>query len=37
MLVELKSQKSNFTPGVWNVNTVLMGGLGNEPEIDGKD
>lgn len=34
MLVELKSQKSNFTPGVWNVNTVLMGGLGNEPEID---
>ena len=35
-LVELKSLKTDFKPGVWNVNSVLLGGLGNEPEVNGK-
>ena len=25
--------KSRFEPGVWNVNTVIMGGLGGDPEL----
>ena len=32
---ELKTQKAEYTPGLWNVNTVLMGGLGNDPELEG--
>ena len=32
---ELKSRKSEYKPGMWNVNTVLMGGLGNDPEFEG--
>jgi len=35
-LAELKSIKTEYQPGVWNVNSVLLGGLGNEPEVDGK-
>lgn len=33
---ELKSLKSEYNPGVWNVNSVLLGGLGNEPDVNGK-
>lgn len=33
---ELKSLKSEYKPGVWNVNSVLLGGLGNEPDVNGK-
>ncbi|XP_074605915.1 coiled-coil domain-containing protein 87-like [Acropora palmata] len=33
-LAELRSLKSDFKPGVWNVNAVLLGGLGKEPEVD---
>lgn len=29
---ELWRQKNLYTPGEWNVNAVLMGGLGNDPE-----
>lgn len=36
-MAELRSLKSDFKPGVWNVNAVLLGGLGKEPEVDGKD
>ena len=36
-LAELRSLKSDFKPGVWNVNAVLLGGLGKEPEVDGKE
>ena len=25
--------KSHYQPGVWNVNTVMMGGLGGDPEL----
>ena len=35
-LTELKLLKTEFQPGVWNVNSVLLGGLGNEPDVDGK-
>jgi hypothetical protein len=30
--LELIKQKNAYTPGQWNVNTVLMGGLGKDPE-----
>lgn len=33
-LAELKLLKTDYKPGVWNVNSVLMGGLGNEPEVN---
>ena len=26
------SDKSHYQPGVWNVNTVMMGGLGADPD-----
>lgn len=29
---ELWRQKNLYTLGEWNVNAVLMGGLGNDPE-----
>lgn len=35
-LTELKLLKTEYQPGVWNVNSVLLGGLGNEPDVDGK-
>lgn len=35
-LAELKSIKTEYQPGVWNVNAILLGGLGNEPDVDGK-
>ena len=25
--------KSRYEPGVWNVNTVIMGGLGGDPDL----
>ncbi|XP_033125153.1 coiled-coil domain-containing protein 87-like [Anneissia japonica] len=33
-LNELKSKKTEFTSGMWNVNSVMLGGLGNDPEIE---
>ena len=32
----MKSLKTNYHPGLWNVNSILLGGLGNDPDIDGK-
>lgn len=34
-LEELKSQKSEFQEGLWNVNSVMLGGLGKEPVLEG--
>ena len=36
-LQELKNKKTEFQSGMWNVNSILMGGLGNDPEIEGKE
>ncbi|KAK0060254.1 coiled-coil domain-containing protein 87-like isoform X1 [Biomphalaria pfeifferi] len=33
-LNELKSLKTEYQKGFWNANSVLMGGLGKDPEID---
>ncbi|XP_022100889.1 coiled-coil domain-containing protein 87-like isoform X2 [Acanthaster planci] len=33
-LRELKNQKTDFQAGMWNVNSVLMGGLGRDPELE---
>lgn len=30
--LELLQQKTSFTPGLWNINTVVIGGLGKDPE-----
>ena len=32
----LKRMKQEYVTGVWNVNTVLFGGLWNEPVLEGK-
>ncbi|XP_072038414.1 coiled-coil domain-containing protein 87-like [Amphiura filiformis] len=32
-LGELRAQKSEFTAGMWNVNSVLLGGLGRDPDL----
>ena len=32
---ELKTQKTEFQSGMWNVNSILMGGLGKDPELEG--
>jgi hypothetical protein len=34
MILEMKKRKSAYEPGVWNADTVLLGGLGNDPEPD---
>ncbi len=31
----LRRQKQEFVPGFWNINTIQMGGLAREPELDG--
>ncbi|CAM4564854.1 unnamed protein product [Leuciscus chuanchicus] len=30
----LRRRKQEFVPGFWNINTIKMGGLGREPELD---
>ena len=35
-LEEMKTQKTEFKEGFWNVNSILMGGLGKDPVIEGK-
>ena len=32
---EMKSQKNEYKEGFWNVNTVLLGGLGKDPVLEG--
>ncbi|KAK3097621.1 hypothetical protein FSP39_011468 [Pinctada imbricata] len=34
---ELKKVKNKFEEGMWNVNTVLMGGLGRDPVVEDDD
>jgi hypothetical protein len=37
ILNELKKRKSEYSNGFWNPDTVLLGGLGNDPKINEKD
>ncbi|PVD19306.1 hypothetical protein C0Q70_19793 [Pomacea canaliculata] len=32
-LEELRAQKTEFKEGMWNVNSVMLGGLGKDPEL----
>ena len=32
--MNLLRQKAAYTPGLWNANTVMLGGLGKDPEQD---
>lgn len=34
MLEDLRKQKYSYEQGVWNPNTVFLGGLGNDPVLD---
>ena len=34
-LAELQAQKKQYQTGFWNVNTILLGGLGKTPVVDG--
>lgn len=34
-MAELREQKETYEPGFWNVNSVLLGGLGRDPHIVG--
>lgn len=34
-LEELRAQKTEFKEGMWNVNSVMLGGLGKDPELQG--
>ncbi|XP_013389901.1 coiled-coil domain-containing protein 87 isoform X2 [Lingula anatina] len=31
---EMRVQKTEFQPGMWNVNTIMLGGLGRDPELE---
>ncbi|XP_064199343.1 coiled-coil domain-containing protein 87 [Anguilla rostrata] len=33
----LKSKKDEFVTGLWNVNSVMLGGLGKDPELEDDD
>ena len=34
-LAELRVKKQEFTPGLWNAQAVLLGGLGKDPDVEG--
>nr|XP_015207424.1 PREDICTED: coiled-coil domain-containing protein 87 isoform X2 [Lepisosteus oculatus] len=36
-IAALRSQKQEFVSGLWNVNSVMLGGLGKEPELGDAD
>lgn len=33
-LAELRALKSEYQTGLWNVNSVMLGGLGKDPDIE---
>ena len=35
-LAELRVKKQEFTPGLWNAQAVLLGGLGKDPDVEGQ-
>lgn len=35
-LHEMRIKKQEFTPGMWNVHSVLLGGLGRDPDVEGQ-
>ena len=32
---ELRAEKTEYKEGFWNVNSIMMGGLGLDPELEG--
>lgn len=34
-LQEIRAIKSEYKEGFWNANSVLLGGLGKDPELEG--
>lgn len=35
-LAELAAKKKEYKDGFWNVDTINLGGLGKDPEVNGK-
>lgn len=35
-LNEMRSKKQEYTSGMWNAQTVLLGGLGKDPDVEGR-
>ena len=35
-LNEIRAQKTEYQEGFWNVNSVMLGGLGRDPNIEGE-
>lgn len=34
-LQEMRGKKQEFTAGMWNAQTIFMGGLGKDPDVEG--
>jgi len=35
-LAELRNEKQQYQPGMWNAQAVLLGGLGKDPDVEGR-
>ncbi|XP_063302220.1 coiled-coil domain-containing protein 87 [Pelobates fuscus] len=35
-IADLRAEKQNYMPGMWNINSVMLGGLGSDPSLQGK-
>ncbi|KAM8972009.1 coiled-coil domain-containing protein 87 [Pelodytes ibericus] len=39
-IADIRAEKQNYVPGMWNINSVMLGGLGIDPDLqdlDGKE
>ncbi|XP_064417914.1 coiled-coil domain-containing protein 87 isoform X2 [Latimeria chalumnae] len=36
-IAELMSKKEDYVPGMWNINSVMLGGLGKDPAFEGME
>ncbi|KAM5170264.1 coiled-coil domain-containing protein 87 [Mantella aurantiaca] len=36
-IAELRAEKQSYSPGMWNVNSVMLGGLGSDPPLHDAD
>lgn len=34
-LSELRAKKQEYVPGMWNTQAVFLGGLGQDPDVEG--
>ncbi|XP_072257191.1 coiled-coil domain-containing protein 87 [Pyxicephalus adspersus] len=36
-IANLRAEKQSYSPGMWNVNSVMLGGLGSDPPVEDAD